>query len=88
MHAGHFIPRSLGSELYFDETNVHAQCYHCNINLSGYGAEYARRMIDKYGKAEVESLHERKHKIRKFTIPELENMLKYYKELLVELQNK
>ena len=45
IHAGHFIAKSVGGiGLYFDEDNVHAQCYHCNINLGGNQYEYALRL--------------------------------------------
>ncbi len=48
MHAGHFIPKSVGGiALYFHEDNVHAQCYHCNINLGGsqyiYGLKLGKK---------------------------------------------
>lgn len=57
IHAGHFITgATCGAELYFDETNVHAQCYHDNINLSGNWVVYEQRMIEKYGKKHVETL--------------------------------
>lgn len=61
IHAGHYIPKSIGGiGLYFDETNVHAQCYNCNINLGGYGAIYHQKMIDKYGEDFVKELWRRK----------------------------
>lgn len=62
-HAGHFIPSSVsGFALRYSPLNIHGQCYHCNINLGGYGAEYATRMEAKYGKATVNLLHNLKHK--------------------------
>jgi 5-methylcytosine-specific restriction endonuclease McrA len=45
MHAGHFISKAVGGlALYFHEENVHAQCYHCNINLGGNQYEYSKRL--------------------------------------------
>jgi hypothetical protein len=35
--------------LYYDERNVHCQCYHCNINLSGNWRVYQQKMHSKYG---------------------------------------
>lgn len=62
-HAGHFIPSSVGGlALRYHPWNIHGQCYHCNINLGGYGSEYARFMEAKYGKATVNALHNLKHK--------------------------
>ena len=57
MHAGHFITgATCPASLYFDEMNVHAQCYHCNINLSGNWVVYEQKMIDKYGKEITDKL--------------------------------
>lgn len=57
IHAGHFITgATCTAKLYFDETNVHAQCYHCNINLSGNWVKYEEFMEKKYGKEHVENL--------------------------------
>ena len=57
MHAGHFITgATCPVTIYFDERNVHAQCYHCNINLSGNWVIYERKMIDKYGQDIVNDL--------------------------------
>ena len=57
MHAGHFITgATCPPSLYFDETNVHAQCYHCNINLSGNWVRYEEKMKDLYGKRYVDKL--------------------------------
>jgi len=57
MHAGHFITgATCTAKLYFDETNVHAQCYHCNINLSGNWVNYEAFMISEYGQEHVDNL--------------------------------
>jgi hypothetical protein len=57
IHSGHFITGATCSpELYFDENNVHAQCYHCNINLSGNWVVYEQRMNEKYGDVFVDNL--------------------------------
>ena len=55
--AGHFVTaKTCGLALYFHEKNVHCQCYHCNINLSGNWLEYERKMIEVYGKEETERI--------------------------------
>lgn len=57
MHAGHFITgATCPPSLYFDERNVHAQCYHCNINLSGNWVLYEERMLEDYGAEIVQEL--------------------------------
>lgn len=54
--AGHYRTGATCKKyLFYDERNVHCQCYHCNINLSGNWYEYQRRMHLKYG---VEIDHE------------------------------
>ena len=83
MHAGHYIPKSVGGlSLYFHEKNVHAQCYHCNINLGGNGRMYERFMLRKYGQATVDELEKLQHSgVRK--IDEAE-----YKRLIAKYQTK
>jgi septum formation topological specificity factor MinE len=50
IHAGHFIPSKKGGiALKYNETNVHTQCYNCNVNLGGYGAMYSIKIREKYG---------------------------------------
>jgi len=73
--AGHFIHRD---SLDFEEKNIHAQCTRCNLNLSGNLAEYTLRMIDKYGREEVDELMARKHQIKRWTVGELEEIIEKY----------
>ena len=48
--AGHYITGATCKKyLYFDERNVHCQCYHCNLNLSGNWKVYQLRMWKIYG---------------------------------------
>lgn len=55
MQAGHFLPgRRMGT--LFDERNVHAQCYVCNVRLSGNWPEYLDFMTRTYGPEVVEEL--------------------------------
>ena len=54
--AGHYRTGATCKKyLFYDERNVHCQCYHCNINLSGNWRVYQKKMWDKYG---VEIDHE------------------------------
>jgi hypothetical protein len=63
MHAGHFVTgASCPPSLYFDERNVRAQCYHCNVNLSGNWTSYFERMVREHGKDTVEELMNSRHK--------------------------
>lgn len=48
--AGHYRTGATCKKyLFYDERNVHCQCYHCNINLSGHWHEYQIRMHILYG---------------------------------------
>lgn len=84
MQAGHFIARAQGNACYFEEDNVHVQCYRCNINLGGNGPEYYPFMVDTYGEERVNELRRLSNTTRKFTIHELLEMESYYKEKVKE----
>ncbi len=59
--AGHFVTaKNCGLALYFHERNIHCQCHHCNINLSGNWLEYRKAMIKKYGLKTTQSLEQLK----------------------------
>ncbi len=78
MHAGHFVTRSGHNSTFFDELNVHAQCYHCNINLGGNGAEYALRLDERYGEGTAKKLTLKGREVHQFTIEELTTLLTKY----------
>lgn len=66
MHAGHFVTgATCPTELYFSEDNVHAQCYNCNINLSGNWVIYEERMKIKHGEEFTEQLKKSRFKLEK-----------------------
>lgn len=89
LQAGHFIPGRHGANL-FSERGVQAQCYNCNINLKGNTLEYRRKLIEKYGEGIDLELEEIARQVKKFSIPELEEMKKVYKQKIADLkeQNK
>jgi hypothetical protein len=83
MHAGHFITKAVGGiTLYFHEENVHAQCYNCNINLSGNIWEYGQRL----GAEKVAELYKLKQITAKWSITDYEGKIAHYKQKLHELQ--
>jgi hypothetical protein len=45
LQAGHFIPGRFDAIL-FDEEQVHAQCYRCNMKLQGMWHKYYLFMLD------------------------------------------
>lgn len=74
---GHFIPSgACGAFLRYDLRNLRIQCYHCNINLGGNGAEYYRRMVEEVGKKETEKLFKDKNK----TVKAHDHYIKILKE--------
>lgn len=78
MHAGHFISKAIGGvDLYFDEDNVHAQCYNCNINLSGNQYEYSLRLG-----AKAELLYKKKGVFNKWTEQTYLAKIAHYKALV------
>lgn len=87
MHAGHFVSR-VRSATMFDEKNVHAQCYACNIHKSGNGAEYAAKIIELYGKDAFDDILFRSRQTHKFTYEELEQILQDSRRKLKELLDK
>ena len=85
MQAGHYVPAGAGNSCYFDERNVHCQCYRCNIMLYGNMDEYAYQMKKKYGDQVIEELRKKKRTIKQFSISELEELLETYKQKLKNL---
>ena len=79
LQAGHFIAGRHNNNL-FSEMGVHAQCYNCNINLKGATLEYRRKIIEMYGEGAAEELEAEERVIRKFTVPELEDLIADLKE--------
>lgn len=77
IHAGHFITRSHNSTL-FNERNVNAQCYACNIMKRGNAGVYAFRLMKKYGDGVVGELVKESQKIKQFTPKELEEIIQKY----------
>ncbi len=85
LQAGHFVAGRHSNNL-FSERGTHAQCYNCNINLKGNTLEYRRQIIKLYGEGVDEELEMEDRIIRKFTIPELEELKTLYKEKIKRLE--
>ncbi len=82
IHAGHFVPKSVGGvDLYFDEQNVHAQCYNCNINLGGNQYVYSQKLGPKVAAA----LYKRKGVFQKWNEFKYMKMIELYKEKTANL---
>lgn len=86
-HAGHYRSVGANPELRFNELNAHKQCQPCNTHLSGNLINYRINLIKKIGLVEVEKL-EGNHQPMKYTVEQLQEIEKEYKEKLKELTGK
>ena len=78
IHAGHYVGRNGHNATYFDELNVHAQCYRCNIHLSGNAGEYALRLDEKFGEGTAKKLALKARESHQFSVEELLNIISKY----------
>lgn len=84
LHAGHFVGGRTNSVL-FNEEIVKPQCLMCNVFLNGNYGPYTLKMIDLHGREKVESFLSLKHQVKKYTRPDLEELIAVYKQKVAEL---
>lgn len=78
---GHFIPSSVGGAvLRYDLRNLRPQCYRCNIDLSGNGAVFYRKLVEVEGQDYVDALFALKGQTIK-ALPFYTELLYKYKEM-------
>jgi hypothetical protein len=77
LDGGHWI-RATHSACAYDERNINAQCRRCNRFEDGAQHRYMIGMVKKYGQDVVDELLSLEFVSRKWTIPELEELDKYY----------
>jgi hypothetical protein len=54
---GHFLPKgACGAYLKYDLRNLRWQCYHCNINMGGAGAEFYKRLVEEHGQEFIDGI--------------------------------
>ena len=70
--ASHFIPQGRSSFLRFDERNINSGCIRCNL-------------VEKIGEQEVQWLEENQHRIKKWEISELKELIKVYRAKIKDL---
>lgn len=75
--AGHFI-HGKDKPTYFMEDNVHCQCARCNYFLDGNRDTYLRNIQKKYGIKKGDELLRQKHKIKRWSTKELEEIIRRY----------
>jgi ssDNA-binding Zn-finger/Zn-ribbon topoisomerase 1 len=80
--AGHFYSVGNYPAIRYNLDNCHAQCIHCNHHRGGNIHEYKIGLIKRIGEDRVEALTEIRNASRKYSVPELKEMLEFYKNLL------
>ena len=76
-HTGHLWAKaSLGAYLKYDLRVLRPQCYNCNINRGGMGADFYARMLREIGQERMDALE----RDRQVTIKAMD----HYQKLLVE----
>ena len=78
IHAGHYLSVGARPELRFEESNCHAQCKQCNMDLSGNLIFYRIHLWTKIGLEKVEWL-EGPHEPKKYSVEDLKVMIKDYR---------
>lgn len=85
---GHFIARSIGGLLLkYELKNLRPQCYRCNVDLSGNGAVFYRKLVEVEGQAYVDWLFEQKSIITKETKDFYYDLIAEYKAILATVDN-
>ncbi len=79
VHASHYKPAGTCYNVRFNEDNVWLSCVKCNTHLSGNGIEYRKRLVEKIGIERVEEVEKLSIITRKFTIPEVKEIIETYK---------
>lgn len=82
---GHFWSRAKMSTR-FDERNCNAECKACNRFSSDHLVMYRVNLIKKIGQLEYDRLQIQSHEIKKWSVWELEQLIKYYTILAKALE--
>jgi len=83
--AGHYIPKTKGLSIYFDEKNVNCQCTYCNRFMHGNLTTYAIALRRKYGEEILEELEVKRRLFTKITESDYLQFIKLYKDKIKEL---
>lgn len=84
-NAGHYFSSGGHSNVRFDEDNVHLQCEHCNTFLSGNLLNYQIEIEKRIGADKLIELQAKAHIVKKWSIDELKELIKEYKNKIKEL---
>ena len=84
-HASHFMSSGGHSNIRFNTDNIWVSCYKCNVMLSGNQLQYRVRLIKKIGLERVEYLESIANETRRYSIDELKEIQKEFKEKIRNL---
>jgi hypothetical protein len=88
VHAGHYIAKSLGNAIYFDERNVNVQCVACNLWRHGNLAPYALYLLKTYGPRILDELDALRRTETQLREPWYLEQIELYKSKLSALEAK
>lgn len=82
-HTGHMIAKaSLSNYLKYDLRILRPQCYHCNMNLGGMGADFRRNMERIEGKKYVQAIEKDRNILIKADEMWFKEKIEEYQKLL------
>ena len=84
--AGHYYSQGGHSSVRFDENNVFGQCVECNRYLHGNLIKYGDRLKKLIGEEKYKELKSKAYDNRKWTIDELKEIIKIYKQKIKDLK--
>ena len=79
-NCGHYYSQGGHSNVRFDEDNCHLQCEHCNTYLSGNLLNYQIGIEKRIGAEKLIELQGRAHLEKKWSVDELKEIIKTYKQ--------
>lgn len=85
LQAGHYLAKSLGMSIYFDERNVNSQCAGCNLWRHGNLPDYALALIAKHGDGILEELNALRRQTRKISPQGYEELIERYEAKLAAM---
>ena len=86
-HCSHVIPRSHGNKLRWDLWNLKLLCFHCHINWWHKNPCDSGEWFKSKFPKRWEYLEANKNIVRKYTIDDLKELIKYFKEYLEDMKN-
>jgi translation initiation factor 2B subunit (eIF-2B alpha/beta/delta family) len=86
-HASHYLSSGGHSSVRFNTDNIWVSCYKCNVMLSGNLLKYRIRLIKKIGIERVEYLESIANETRRYSVDELKEIMKEFKEKIKQLEN-